>query len=262
MSSDAISIDMEKPKKAVLVPPVANPDATWAPQIRTHYGIPVTGANGQPATEKKRYSRSQRLLARIEKTRPPFLSSLKETRTPPPSYVVANGGAEASPQWLHVAPTNSRFASPAPTPPTPPASRSLGSRFSAASEPDVEPLASPARAESYAARDTMIPLDSWRDSGSSDGSDSEKDSQRLPRLMSVSVAFAPTMDDELAVKAGDVVRMIEEYQDGWCLIHHVGRAGAPRGVCPRFCLQERKRIVPTRSLHVTKRNSSTSSGSR
>ncbi|KAF8891330.1 hypothetical protein BD779DRAFT_1670949 [Infundibulicybe gibba] len=68
--------------------------------------------------------------------------------------------------------------------------------------------------------------------------------QRLPRLMSVVTTFTPNLEDELEVRLGDTVRMIDEYHDGWCLVQRVGRIDAPRGVIPRFCLHERRDIVP------------------
>lgn len=66
----------------------------------------------------------------------------------------------------------------------------------------------------------------------------------LPRLMTVVAPFTPTLEDELPLKVGDTVRVIEEYRDGWCLVQLVGRIDSPRGVVPCVCLQERKRIVP------------------
>ncbi|KAF5338730.1 hypothetical protein D9611_013370 [Ephemerocybe angulata] len=66
----------------------------------------------------------------------------------------------------------------------------------------------------------------------------------LPRLMTVVAPFMPTLEDELPLKVGDTVRVIEEYRDGWCLVQQVGRIDSPRGVVPCVCLQERKRIVP------------------
>ncbi|KAF9014150.1 hypothetical protein BDQ17DRAFT_1230996 [Cyathus striatus] len=62
--------------------------------------------------------------------------------------------------------------------------------------------------------------------------------------MTVVHTFEPTLTDELNVNVGDTVRILEEYRDQWCLVQHVGPADAPRGVVPRFCLQEQKRIFP------------------
>jgi hypothetical protein len=69
------------------------------------------------------------------------------------------------------------------------------------------------------------------------------------RLMTVINTFHPSLADELPIKLGDCVRLIEEYHDGWCLVQHVGKADAPRGVVPRFCLVDRQSAVtkPTKS---------------
>jgi hypothetical protein len=51
----------------------------------------------------------------------------------------------------------------------------------------------------------------------------------------VQLDFKPTMDDELELKAGDLVRLLHEYDDGWvspftnvilCLIHTNYHSGA------------------------------------
>lgn len=238
------SIDMEKPQKAVLAPSIpSDPQVGWAPQIRTHYGVPVVA---KPAMSDKPSFGSLRAW---EKSSSEY--SLKGQQTPPPSYYIANGGESASPRTFNIPPPPPQPTAVPPLPPTPrtpPASSQMKSHFSIVSvpDPDANALMSPARSESFAARDIAFPT-SNRDSVESTGSDGERDNQKLPRLMSVSATFTPTLDDELSVKIGDTVRMLEEYQDGWCLAQRVGRHDAPRGVCPRFCLQERKVIVPATS---------------
>jgi hypothetical protein len=62
--------------------------------------------------------------------------------------------------------------------------------------------------------------------------------------MTVIAPFTPTLEDELPLKVGDTVRIIEEYKDQWCMVQMVGRMDSPRGVVPCVCLQERKRMVP------------------
>ncbi|KAF9261219.1 hypothetical protein L218DRAFT_821243, partial [Marasmius fiardii PR-910] len=57
--------------------------------------------------------------------------------------------------------------------------------------------------------------------------------------MSVINTFTPSLEDEMLVHIGDTVRMVEEYNDGWCLCQRVGKSDAPTGVVPRFCLMER-----------------------
>ena len=67
--------------------------------------------------------------------------------------------------------------------------------------------------------------------------------QKLPRKMLVEHTFVPTLADELAIKVGEVILMLEEYEDEWCLVERVGRGAGvgDRGVVPRFCLRERPR---------------------
>jgi len=52
------------------------------------------------------------------------------------------------------------------------------------------------------------------------------------------------MEDELSLSVGETVRLLEEYEDDWCLVQRVGRIDAEKGVAPRFCLSERLEVVP------------------
>lgn len=63
-------------------------------------------------------------------------------------------------------------------------------------------------------------------------------SRLLPRLMVVTSTFVPSLADELAVKVGEPLLMLEEYEDQWCLAQRVGKGDVQRGVVPRFCLQD------------------------
>ena len=58
------------------------------------------------------------------------------------------------------------------------------------------------------------------------------------RLMTVACTFVPSLPDELRVTVGEPLRMLEEYEDEWCLAQRVGKDDAECGVVPRFCLQE------------------------
>ncbi|TFY62049.1 hypothetical protein EVG20_g6839 [Dentipellis fragilis] len=71
-------------------------------------------------------------------------------------------------------------------------------------------------------------------------------SSSLPRLMDVASTFNPSREDELAVRVGEVLRLLEEFEDEWCLVQRVGPVDAEKGVIPRFCLQERRRTAPHR----------------
>lgn len=74
----------------------------------------------------------------------------------------------------------------------------------------------------------------------------------LPRLMVVGCTFVPSLPDELTIRVGEPVRMLEEYEDEWCLVQRVGNADAERGVVPRFCVQE---VPQTQAAPPPKRSS-------
>ncbi len=79
----------------------------------------------------------------------------------------------------------------------------------------------------------------------------------LPRLMIVASTFVPSLADELPIRAGEVLRMLEEYEDEWCLVQRVGKVDAERGVVPRFCLKDRRDAPPP---SARKRNSLLATG--
>ena len=83
--------------------------------------------------------------------------------------------------------------------------------------------------------------------------------QKLPRKMLVEHTFVPSLADELAIKVGEVLLMLEEYEDEWCLAERVGKNAGDRGVVPRFCLRERPR-GHRRGASSTSHASSTKSG--
>ena len=53
----------------------------------------------------------------------------------------------------------------------------------------------------------------------------------------VQLDFAPTLDDEMELKAGQLVRLLHEYDDGWALCFRLDRS--QQGVVPRTCLSPR-----------------------
>lgn len=53
----------------------------------------------------------------------------------------------------------------------------------------------------------------------------------------VQLDFKPTMEDELELRAGDLVRLLHEYDDGWALVIRLDRS--QQGVVPRTCLSTR-----------------------
>lgn len=69
--------------------------------------------------------------------------------------------------------------------------------------------------------------------------------KKLPRLVNVVHIFTPAMEDELPIKIGEVLRLNQEFKDGWCAVQRVGKVDAEEGVVPQFCLQDRQDFLPT-----------------
>ncbi|KAF8624119.1 hypothetical protein AX15_006028 [Amanita polypyramis BW_CC] len=59
-----------------------------------------------------------------------------------------------------------------------------------------------------------------------------------PRLMTAAASYKRVLHDELSVKVGDVMKVLREYDDGWCIVEQIGVANAQTGAVPRICLQE------------------------
>ncbi|KAF3491185.1 SH3 domain-containing protein [Arthroderma uncinatum] len=53
----------------------------------------------------------------------------------------------------------------------------------------------------------------------------------------IQLDFNPSMDDELSLRAGQLVRMLHEYDDGWALCVRLDQS--QQGVAPRTCLSSR-----------------------
>jgi len=64
--------------------------------------------------------------------------------------------------------------------------------------------------------------------------------------MLVTIPFEPTRDDELAVRTGETLRLIKEFEDEWCLVQRVGRPDEEMGVIPCFCLVDRPPTIKNR----------------
>ncbi|KAI9681621.1 MAG: hypothetical protein M1829_000818 [Trizodia sp. TS-e1964] len=58
-----------------------------------------------------------------------------------------------------------------------------------------------------------------------------------PPVHRVQLDFKPSMDDEIELRAGQLVRMLKEYDDGWALCVRMDRS--QQGVAPRSCLSPR-----------------------
>ncbi|CAA7270927.1 unnamed protein product [Cyclocybe aegerita] len=198
-------------------------------------------------------------------------------RSPPPAYAVAAATSQGyqSPHLVPIPPLlppqKSRYNMEVP-PPTPPASRkshaSSGTAVTSEQAPESgqfltvkndepAPVLSPARSESFAPKDLVAPpapvhSPPWSAklsppnsalSDSSLGTPTTPNGTRAPRLMNVVAPFVPTLPDELRVKVGDTVRVLQTYRDGWCFVQFVGKADAPKGVVPIVCLRDRQRFV-------------------
>ncbi|PFH55321.1 hypothetical protein XA68_10121 [Ophiocordyceps unilateralis] len=53
----------------------------------------------------------------------------------------------------------------------------------------------------------------------------------------VQLDFKPTLDDEMELRIGELIRLLHEYDDGWCLVSRLDRS--QQGVVPRTCLSTR-----------------------
>ncbi|KXN91425.1 hypothetical protein AN958_00687 [Leucoagaricus sp. SymC.cos] len=87
---------------------------------------------------------------------------------------------------------------------------------------------------------------------------SDRGTSELPRLMTVVNTFIPNLEDEVPIKIGDTVRMLEEFRDGWCTVQYVGKFNEAKGVVPRLCLQERKSVLPTQRSSASSLSSTVS----
>jgi len=230
----AIRIDLEsatteKPSKAVLKPivPPASAGVGWTPQLRADIALP------------KPTKRSKRNTKAWENNLAKFMSPTIPEREPPPSYIVAN----IVPRTLlppHVplppVPEIPTQAPSVPLPPTPPASCKLTFDAVIPPPPTQKAKLNPARTFSQGLHPTPA---------AGQSSSSTKNEKKLPRLMSVKSTFDRSLEDELLIVVGETVRLLEEYEDEWCLVQRVGRVDAQKGIIPRLCLTERPEIVPT-----------------
>ncbi|OBT64816.1 hypothetical protein VE03_06535 [Pseudogymnoascus sp. 23342-1-I1] len=54
------------------------------------------------------------------------------------------------------------------------------------------------------------------------------------QLYRVHLDFSPSMPDELKVRAGEIVKLLKEFDDGWCMC--IKEDGSSEGVLPRTCI--------------------------
>ncbi|KAJ7154207.1 hypothetical protein C8R46DRAFT_447012 [Mycena filopes] len=239
----ASAYGLEKPG-AVFIPGASAADANpnWVPQINLNRDADLASSSTSSSKKSKKSKKSLRASRGWDRTFSKFAPS---ERSPPPSYMVANGGKTNSvASQIPLPPSPPHHSEIPPTPPTPPAKKSVKAPNPFSREippakpvpselPPSMPLPSPARSASFAAHQ------------SASFSQMDKvDEENMPRLMNVVETFTPSMEDELLIQIGETVRVLEEYQDGWALVQRIGRFDAPKGVVPRSCIAERERVIP------------------
>ncbi|KAA1469227.1 hypothetical protein DENSPDRAFT_878753 [Dentipellis sp. KUC8613] len=228
--------DIKAPNKATLLPAVPQtPSVGWVPQVRTVY---QPGPLAPLPSAVKPPSRSPRNNATSVQPNQEELGR----RSPPPNYRTATTTSLPPPP-----PPPSTALPSVPPPPTPPASRKQSpppslviprDTFDLPPVPVVSPrTTSMGQPKTPTVRTPKSAISSLF---------SVKSSSSLPRLMDVASTFTPSREDELAVRVGEVLRLLEEFEDEWCLVQRVGPVDAEKGVIPRFCLQERRRTAPHR----------------
>lgn len=260
-----------QPHQPVLVPILPkDPAVRWQPQIRSVSSpefppaLPAdSGLVTPPAPVKQiaitRYTHKHDASSSSMKN--PFTDSAskEEHVTPPPIY-----------RTLPPPPPPPEADLPSVPPPTPPAnsakhkrSNSRATTLTHISVPptsfDIPPIPATEtetpEATSANRRDSLTPSSRDRDSHGRRQPSTPSFSailaaeSHLPRLMIVASTFTPARDDEILVKSGETLRLLEEYADGWCSVQRVGRPDAEKGMMPRFCLQERPKVLsPPRLL--------------
>lgn len=69
------------------------------------------------------------------------------------------------------------------------------------------------------------------------------------KLVSVVQAFDSTMPDELPVAVGETLRVLEVYDDDWCLAERIGRKKG-RGILPQGCVSEKQLVEPQKRFSM------------
>ncbi|KAF8582294.1 hypothetical protein K439DRAFT_1306905, partial [Ramaria rubella] len=62
----------------------------------------------------------------------------------------------------------------------------------------------------------------------------------------VESTFTVTLHDELQIREGEILRLLEEYEDEWCLVQRVGSNLLEKGVVPRFCVIDKPDVTQKR----------------
>lgn len=75
------------------------------------------------------------------------------------------------------------------------------------------------------------------------------------KLVTATDPYDATMPDELSIVAGETLRVIEAYDDDWCLAERVGRKKG-RGIIPQMCIVEKGGVRPNMRFSAYKREMS------
>ncbi|TFY76773.1 hypothetical protein EWM64_g7239, partial [Hericium alpestre] len=228
VSFDSDFTDIKAPSKATLLPPVpSTPGVGWVPQVKT-----ILLPSGEIAPVPSAMTAPTRAPKNNEGSR--------DGHSPPPTYRVATSGFRVPPP-----PPPPASNLPDVPPPTPPATRRTSPKPSSRrTSPPPSIVIPPPRTP----RETfdLPPIPSPRSASIPNKTHSSQSARiipktasmlstkNLPRLMDVATAFTPARDDELPIRVGEVLRLLEEFEDEWCLVQRVGVANE-KGVIPRFC---------------------------
>lgn len=98
--------------------------------------------------------------------------------------------------------------------------------------------------DTYAAG--LSPVLSPRTSASKERNTTPTPSTKLPRLVIVDSSFTVSLHDELEIREGETLRLLEEYEDDWCLVERLDPESAKRGVVPRFCVVDKPNVVTSK----------------
>lgn len=66
---------------------------------------------------------------------------------------------------------------------------------------------------------------------------------RSSRVLLVTESFVPSLVDEVPLLVGEMVRLLDEYPDGWAFIQRQDASDGDKGFVPRRCLQEQVKPV-------------------
>ncbi|KAF2848288.1 hypothetical protein T440DRAFT_491385 [Plenodomus tracheiphilus IPT5] len=150
---------------------------------------------------------------------PPNNSPLHSTQ---PSKDFANPGRAIAAAELSAGPMSSQ-SNEFPAPPPKSANGSIAP-------------ASPARTEEFPASPGPAPTGALPVAGALAGSRPQSPAPGPDNVHRVQLDFKPSMQDELDLYAGQLVRMLHEYDDGWALCIRMDRS--QQGVVPRTCLSK------------------------